>query len=278
MSIDTHADDVTGGETAEDGRSAEGNKAHDQEHHHGGGEGHGGGDDGGGHHESPEVVDGRQRMAVWLFIGGDMVILAGLLFTYLYLRGTNTDGHWMNMVGYTGHPWSYYNNILFVKGGSLPNPTTVSVNPISAGFYWVVTLVTVVSAGVIWLGEKRLRVSRDVKAFVPIASLATVVALIALVLTIVQLRQIPEIFVTQNDSAYMAYTSYSSAILVLEGSALLHMFVLAFLGLGLTVRASKGVISGDKWYQVRLVRLFWVWVAVSSVIVAAVVTTVNTIH
>jgi heme/copper-type cytochrome/quinol oxidase subunit 3 len=223
MSIDTQADDETA-----DARIAEGNAAHDQERHHDGGEGHGGGGDGGGHHESPEVVDGRQRMAIWLFIGGDMVILAGLLFTYLYLRGTNTEGHWMNMVGYTGHPWSYYYNVLFVKGGSLPNPTTVSVNPVSAGFYWFVTLVTVVSAGIIWFGEKRLRASRDAKSFVPIASLATVVALVALVLTIVQLRQIPEIFVTQNDSAYMAYTSYSSAILVLEGSALIHMVVLAF--------------------------------------------------
>jgi heme/copper-type cytochrome/quinol oxidase subunit 3 len=272
MSIDTHAED----EATED-RSAEGNAAHDQDRHHGGGEGHGGGDDGG-HHESPEVIDGRQRMAVWLFIGGDIVLLAGLMFTYLYLRGTNTDGHWMNMVGYTGHPWSYYNNILFVKGGSLPNPTTVSVGPISAGFYWLVTLVTVVSAGVLWFGERSLRMSKNAKAFMPIALLATVVAVVAVVLTIVQLRQIPEIFVTQNDSAYMAYTAYSSAILVLEGSALVHLVILAFLGLGLTIRTSRGVISGDKWYQVRLVRLFWVWVAISSVVVAALVTTVNTIH
>jgi hypothetical protein len=112
----------------------------------------------------------------------------------------------------------------------------------------------------------------------PIALLATVVSVVAIVLTIVQLRQIPEIFVTQNDSAYMAYTAYSSAILVLEGSALVHLFFLTFLGLGLTIRTSRGAITGEKWYQVRLVRLFWVWVAVSNVIVAGVVTTVNTIH
>jgi heme/copper-type cytochrome/quinol oxidase subunit 3 len=271
MSIDTHAESE-----APDTRSAEGNAAHDQDRHGGGGEGHGGDD--GGHHESPEVIDGRQRMAVWLFIGGDMVILAGLLFTYLYLRGVNTDGHWMNMLGYTGHSWSYYYNVLFVKGGSLPNPTIVSVKPISAGFYWFVTLVTALSAAVLWSGERRLRMSKDAKAFVPIAALATIVAVVALVLTIIQLRQIPEIFATQNDSAYMAYTSYSSAILVLEGSALIHLVFLSFLGLGLTIRTSRGVINADKWYQVRLVRLFWVWVAVSSVIVAAVVTTVNTIH
>ena len=53
-----------------------------------------------GHHEPVEVVDRRQRMAVWLFIGGDIVTLSAMLFTYLYLRGTNTGGHWMSMVGY----------------------------------------------------------------------------------------------------------------------------------------------------------------------------------
>ncbi len=27
---------------------------------------------------------------------------AALLFTYLYLRGVNTDGHWMSLLGYKG--------------------------------------------------------------------------------------------------------------------------------------------------------------------------------
>jgi len=53
---------------------------------------------------------------------------------------------------------------------------------------------------------------------------------------------------------------------------------LAFLGLGLTIRAARGVINGTKWYQARLVRLFWVWVAISAVIGSAVTTTINTIH
>jgi heme/copper-type cytochrome/quinol oxidase subunit 3 len=267
MSIDTEPEHVTPETEAEHG-------GHDHGHAHDGG----GGDHGGGHHESPEVVDGRQRLAIWLFIGGDIVILAGLLFTYLYLRGTDTDGHWMSMLGYTGHPWSYYNNILFVKGASLPNPTTISVHPVSAGFYWLITLVTVVSAAILWSGERRLRQTKDAKGFVTMAALTSLVTLLAIVLTIIQLRQIPEIFQTFNDSAYMAYTGYDSAIMVLEGSALVHLFILGFLGLGLTIRTSRGAITGEKWYQVRLVRLFWVWVAISSVITTAVVTTINTIH
>jgi hypothetical protein len=56
------------------------------------------------------------------------------------------------------------------------------------------------------------------------------------------------------------------------------LFILAFLGLGLTIRSARGVINGDKWYQARLVRFFWVWVAISAVIGSAVTTTINTIH
>jgi heme/copper-type cytochrome/quinol oxidase subunit 3 len=266
MSIDTDAEPVVPETDVQHG-------GYDHGHDHGGGDG-----EGGGHHESPEVIDGRQRLAIWLFIGGDIVILAALLFTYLYLRGTDTDGHWMSMLGYTGHPWSYYNNILFVKGASLPNPTIVKVGTVSAGFYWLITLVTVVSAGILWGAERRLRQTRDAKGFTSMAGLTTLVALLAIVLTIIQLRQIPEIFQTFNDSAYMAYTGYDSAIMLLEGSALVHLCILGFLGLGLTIRTSRGAISGEKWYQVRLVRMFWVWVAVSSVITTLVVTTINTIH
>ena len=48
-----------------------------------------------GHHEAPEVVEGRQRLGIWLFIVGDVIMLASFLFTYLYLRGTNTQKGWM---------------------------------------------------------------------------------------------------------------------------------------------------------------------------------------
>jgi len=92
------------------------------------------------------------------------------------------------------------------------------------------------------------------------------------------LRAIPEIFVATNDSQGMAYTAYDSAFMALVGSGLIHLVVLAFLGLGLTVRASRGLITGEKWYQARLIRMFWVWIAISSVVVAAVTTTINTIH
>jgi heme/copper-type cytochrome/quinol oxidase subunit 3 len=237
---------------------------------------HGGHDDG--HHEPPEVVDGRQKMGVWLFIGGDIIGLSAILFTYLYLRGVNTDGHWMSMWGYIGHPYSYYYNILDVKGGSIPNATLIKVGPLSAGLNWFITLLTVLSAGIIWMAERGLRATKNVKSYTTMAGIATAVTILSIVYGIIQLQHIPQIFTAHNDSLTMAYTAYDSAMMAVDGSVVIHLFILAFLGLGLTIRSARGVINGTKWYQARLVRLFWVWVAISSVIASLVTTTVNTIH
>ncbi len=230
-----------------------------------------------GHHEAPEVVDARQRLGVWLFIGGDIIIVAALLFTYLYLRGVNTSGHWMSLLGYKGHSYAYYQNIANGSVG-LPAPKLIHVGPMGAGLEWVITVVTVVSAAVVWQAERALRKTRNAKAFSTMAAFATVITVVAIVLTIIQLRSIPEVFVATNDSQGMAYTAYDSAFLALAGSGLFHLMILAFLGLGLTIRSSKGLINGDRWYQARLVRFFWVWIASSSVIVTLVVTSINTIH
>ena len=229
------------------------------------------------HHESPEVVDGRQRLGVWLLIGGDIIIVAALLFTYLYLRGVNTSGHWMSLVGYKGHSYAYYENIANGSVG-LPAPKLIHVGPMGAGLEWVITVVTIVSAAIIWQAERALRATKNAKAYSTMAAIATVVTLVAIVLTIIQMRSIPTVMVGTNDSQGMAYTAYDSAFLALAGSGLFHLVILAFLGLGLTIRSSKGVINGDHWYQARLVRFFWVWIATSSIVVTAVVTSINTIH
>lgn len=227
----------------------------------------------GGHFLEPEVVDKGQRLGVWLFIGGDIIIVSALLFTYLYLRGVDTSGHWMSLLGYQGHSYAYYQGL-----DNLPNPTLIHVKPMSAGFDWLITLVTVVTAGIIWQGERALKATRNVKAFTTTAAFATVVTVVAIVLTVIQLRSIPEIFVATNDSQGMAYTAYDSAFMALVGSGLVHLIILAFLGLGLVIRSSRGLITSERWYQARLIRMFWVWIAISSVIVAAVTTTINTIH
>jgi hypothetical protein len=183
----------------------------------------------------------------------------------------------MSLLGYKGHSYAYYQNIANGSVG-LPSPKLIHVGPMSGGFEWLIALVTVVSAAIVWQAERALRVTKNARAYSTMASVATVVTIVAIVLTIIQLRNIPEVFVATNDSQGMAYTAYDSAYLAISGSGLVHLVILTFLGLGLTIRSRKGLINGERWFQARLVRLFWVWIAVSSVIVAAVTTTINTIH
>lgn len=231
-----------------------------------------------GHHEPPEKVDARQRLGVWLFIGADVVTLGALLFTYLYLRGVNTDGHWMAMWGYKGslHTYSYWLNA--ANNGTLKAPTYIHVPLISTGLQWLLAALTVVSAGVLWMAEKGLRATKNRKAFSSMALLATLITLGGIAVSAILLSDIPQIFVAINDSNTMSYTTYDSAMMAILGSTLGHLALLAFLGTGLAIRASRGVINGDKWYQVRLVRFFWVWVAISAVVSTLITTTITTVH
>ena len=227
----------------------------------------------GGHHEPPAKVYGRQKMAMWLFIGGDINTMSAMLFTYLYLRGLNTQNHWMSMVGLPVdkvHTYSYYENL-----SDIPTQHLIHVAPMSPSFNWLVTGVVVVSALIFWAAERNLRKTKNRAAFTWSAVLATLIVVVAAVLSIIQLRHLPQIFVAKNDSHTLSYTAYSSSMMVIIGSALVHFILLAYLGLAMVIRSARGVLTGEKWHHAGLVRLFWVWVAVSSVIVSAITTTVN---
>ncbi len=231
-----------------------------------------------GQHDSPERIDGRHRLGVFLFIGADVVTVGALLFTYLYLRAVDTGGHFMSMYGYKGslHTYSWWVNA--ANNGTLKNPTLIHVGTVSAGLQWVIALVTVVSAGVLWAGEKGLRSNKNAKSFSGTALVAALIPLIGIVVAAVLLSDLPQIFVQINDSQTMSYTTYDSAMMALLSSTIFHLAVLMFLGLGLAIRSARGVISGDRWYQVRLVRYFWVWVAISSVVATLITTTVTSVH
>lgn len=227
------------------------------------------------HHEAPEVVDHRQRLGIWLFIAGDVVTTSALIFTYLYLRAVDTGGHWMSIVGLpaNGRSADEVQSVLD-NGGSMLH---IIEAPLSASFSWVLALVMVASAAIYWFGEKQLRASdAGRKAFVAISAVAGLVVLAYIVLSIIQLRQVPQYWRVEHDSSLWVYTTYGSCMLALGVSAVIHAIVLAFLSFGSATRAAVGVIGHDRWFQVRLVRYFWVWVALSTVILTAITTTLNT--
>jgi heme/copper-type cytochrome/quinol oxidase subunit 3 len=227
----------------------------------------------GGHHEPPLKVYGRQRMAIWLFIAGDIITLSAMLFTYLYLRGVNSGNHWMSIVGLPVdkvHTYAYYENL-----ANLPTQHLIHTSPLSPSFNWLVTAVGVVSALIFWAAERNLRKTKNRSAFTASSAVATLVAVLAAYLSVIQLQHIPQVYVAINDSHTLSYTAYSSVMMVLIGSTLVHFLLLAFLGLGMVIRSARGVLTGEKWYQAGLVRLFWVWVAISGVVVSALTTSVN---
>jgi heme/copper-type cytochrome/quinol oxidase subunit 3 len=236
---------------------------------------HGGHDD---HHGSPEVKFHRERIGVWLIIVADVIVVAALLFTYLYLRGVNTAGHWMSMQGYKGSLHTYADWTNLASAGTLPNPSNIYTGPLSAGLQWVAAALTVVCAGFVWSGERTLRATKNAKSLVPMAVIAVIVALGGVVVSAIQLHDIPQVFVALNDSVTMSYTAYDSAMMAIIGSALIHLVVLAFLGVGLAIRAARGRITGENWFQAHLVRLYFVWVAISAVVVTLITTTINTVH
>jgi heme/copper-type cytochrome/quinol oxidase subunit 3 len=229
-------------------------------------------------HDSPEKVDGRERLGVWLFIGADVVTVGALLFTYLYLRAVNTGGHFMSMYGYKGslHTYAWWDNA--AANGTLKAPTLIHVGTVSPGLQWLIAAVTVVSAGILWAGESSLRKNKNSKSFSGTALLAGIIPIVGIVVAAVLLSDLPQIFVGINDSNTMSYTTYDSAMMAILASTIFHLAILSFLGVGLAIRSTRGLVSGDRWYQVRLVRYFWVWVAISSVVATAITTTITSVH
>lgn len=221
----------------------------------------------GGHHEAPAVVERRQRLGIWLFIAGDVVSLGALMFTYLYLRAVNTGGHWKSFVGFVikGKTPAEIQNLI---GNA--TPSLIHEPSLSLGFTWLITAVVVASAALFWADEAILR--SGVARLRGLGLVGCGAVLAAAVLQVMQLRNIPEYWFSHNDANLGAYTTYGSAMLALGMALLIHLILIAFLGLGIQVRTARGVISADKWYQVRYVRLFWVWVAVSTVIISIMLT------
>jgi hypothetical protein len=54
------------------------------------------------------------------------------------------------------------------------------------------------------------------------------------------------------------------------GSTLAHVSLLTFIVTGLFIRARRGRYDEGHWYQVRIIRIFAVWLAVSTCILAIV--------
>lgn len=204
-----------------------------------------------GHHETREQRHFKERMAVWLFISGDAVFLLMELFYWFYLRALNTSGMWRGAACSKANPCT----------DGLGNPITSEIAKATPWYTLSIALLAVVAAALVYQVErwaqvraKRVVVSGGVTA-------ALVVLLAAIGVQCYQFNALP--FSTVDGS-------YASTFEFLMGSTLVHLFLLTFVGIGIWSRARRGAYDGGRWYQIRIFRTFAVWIAVSTCILALV--------
>src|SRR5664280_857653 len=181
-------------------------------------------------HDSPAVVGDRQRLGVILLILADVAFVLSLVFTYVYLRGLNTEGGWISAV----------------------EPRTAST-----AWGWVIAAVMIVSWGTYRWGEVAARTDNRGQLLLGLAAANVLLVLDA----ILQIYQITAANLRPD------YGSYASSFLALSGYHVFHLVTTLFIGLGVWNRARLGRFAHNDWH-VRLVGYWWTWVAISAVITA----------
>ena len=211
--------------------------------------GHAGGHDAG-EHVNPERRDHRERLALYLFIGGDLVFLLLELFTWFYLRALNTNDE-----------WRCANAVKAACTDGLGNPITHEVAKANPTPTIIISLLVVGAALLLWGNESAARRGDGRSKRTIWVSVGVVCLLMAIATQCIQFGFLP--FSTIDGT-------YASAFEFFMGSTLLHIVLLAFVAVGLWNRTRIGKYDGPNWYHTRIVRMFAVWIAVSTCVLALV--------
>jgi heme/copper-type cytochrome/quinol oxidase subunit 3 len=183
------------------------------------------------HHENLETVFRRQRTGVVLLLVADVAFVGSLVFSYFYLRGLNTEGGWL--------------------------AKDMSIAPIWEG--WALAGGLVVSAAVYYWGQVGLTRDNNVRQLKTATALATFVVLLDAVGQVAQLVSLP--FGVQD-------SSYASEMYVIAGAGLFHLLLALFIGVGMWNRSRIGKYSASDPFQVRIVGIWWTWIAIAAVVTA----------
>jgi heme/copper-type cytochrome/quinol oxidase subunit 3 len=204
-----------------------------------------------GHHETREQRHFKERIVVWIFISGDAVFLLMELFYWFYLRALNTDGMWRGTDCSKANPCT----------DGLGNPITHEIAKANPAFTIIIAVLVVIAAALIWGVERSAQRQLKRSALSGGAALGLAVVVAAIVVQCIQFGHLP--FTTIDGT-------YASTFEFFMGSTLAHIVLLAFIAMGLWLRAGRGRYDGGHWYQVRIIRIFAVWLAVSTCILAIV--------
>ena len=223
----------------------------DHDDGHGDGADHAEGHEGG-HHESPVKKDHKERLALWLFISGDALFL---LLDTVHLVLSAGPEHRRAVAG---------------AACSKANPCTDGLgNPIVSGDpegepgllggAWPPWPWLGLCWSGWWSGPPATTESRSVISGVALLAFLALLATVGF--QIYQFQVLP--FTTIDGS-------YASTYIFFMGSTLAHLILLTFIGFGLWMRAHQGKYDDGRWFQVRIIRFFAVWIAVSAVILTVV--------
>ena len=166
-------------------------------------------------------------MGVGFIIVADVMFVASLLFSYLYLRGLNTENAWV--------------------------PKGSRIAPIWPG--WALAAGLVLSAVAFRWGEKGIRVGNGTRLVLG-SALAVFVLVLTAVGQVLQMVRFP---------FAIASSAYASSMYVLAGANLFHLVITLYLGLAMWNRARLGKYSATDNWQVGIVSLWWAWVALAAV-------------
>jgi heme/copper-type cytochrome/quinol oxidase subunit 3 len=204
-----------------------------------------------GHHETREQRHSKEQLAIWLFISGDALFLLMELFYWFYLRALNTSGMWRGANCSTANPCT----------DGLGNPITHEIARANPAYTICIALLVVIAAASVWMVERSVQHQAKRSVIGSGAAFGLLIVLAAIVLQCVQFGVLP--FTTIDGT-------YASCFEFFMGSTLGHLGLFAFVMVGLSSRARRGNYDGGRWYQVRIIRIFAVWLAISTCILALV--------
>ncbi|MGD0749180.1 MAG: hypothetical protein ABSB68_15360 [Acidimicrobiales bacterium] len=208
--------------------------------------------EGGGHHETRAQRHLKERIALWLLVGGDALFLLLELFTWFYLRALNTNGMWRGAACTKANACT----------DGLGNPITSEIPKAGITYTLVIAALTVVAALLVWWAEVSAQRQSPRRIISAGAGFALLTVLVAVVVQCYQFGQLP---FTTIDGAY------ASSFIFFMGTTLAHLGLLVFILTGLWVRARRGKYDGGHWFQVGIIRFFTAWCAIVTCVLAATV-------
>jgi len=186
----------------------------------------------------------REQIALWLFIAGDAVFLVLEVFAWIYTRALDTDGMWRGAACTAANPCT----------DGLGNPLTHEVAKADPWYSVGVLALVAVAAVLLASTERSARQRSGPRVVSNTAGMALAALLAGIALQCYQFTALP--FSTIDGT-------YASAFEFFMGSTLAHLLVLGFITLGAWNRARLGRYGDGHWQQLRLIRIFGVWIAAS---------------